>query len=113
MKHILALGCAGLVFMCAALVCRSLTGEPGGFSSTTATVLPFVFAAFAYYVISTGAWRQITSSRAAKRDKQIAEEAKREIEEVGYSWKTPVLCPHCGKAQPAGREKCSECGRTL
>ena len=114
MKQILAFGCAGVVFMLAALVCRSLTGDHGGFNPTMATILPFIFASFAYYVISTGAWRHLTSSRdAAKRDKQLSETANREIEERGHSWKTPVLCPDCGKGQPAGREHCSECGSKL
>lgn len=40
--------------------------------------------------------------------KEREERATREIAEKGYSWETPTLCPHCGKAQPSGRSECSE-----
>ena len=47
----------------------------------------------------------------ARRETELR--AMRDVAERGYSWETPTLCPDCGKAQPTGRTKCSECGGAL
>lgn len=58
-----------------------------------------------------------TFFRACARNEQAKRETElrvmRDIAEKGHSWEIPTLCPGCGKAQPAGRIKCSECGSPM
>ena len=67
-------------------------------------------------------WLRWFGSRDERRAQREREErarqetemcAKRGIAEKGYSWEIPTLCPGCGKAQPTGRTRCSECGSAL
>lgn len=51
--------------------------------------------------------------RSVPTEKERKRRAGQEIAEKGYSWEFPVLCPHCGKAQPGGRNQCAECGSEL
>ena len=48
-----------------------------------------------------------------QRDEQTImerdEHVKREVAANAESRESPTLCPHCGKAQPAGRFKCTAC----
>jgi hypothetical protein len=59
LRQVLAFAAAAGAWLISSLVCSALTGGPTGFSETTAKVLPFIFAFFAYGAVAMAGRKDI------------------------------------------------------